>query len=55
MHYAKMSITIPQEIYDTIKRIAARQDAKVSHVVADALKDKIKKKSKNTLPGSKIC
>lgn len=43
MHYAKMSITIPQEIYDTIKRIAARQDAKVSHVVADALKDKIKK------------
>ena len=43
MHYAKMSITIPQEIYDTIKRIAARQDAKVSHVVADALKDKITK------------
>lgn len=43
MAYSKMSVTIPDEILREIKEIAASRDAKVSHLVAEALAEKIKR------------
>ena len=43
MVHSKMSVTVPEEIVDEIKRIAANKETKVSHLVTEALAEKIKK------------
>ncbi|MEW6668216.1 MAG: hypothetical protein AB1512_23640 [Thermodesulfobacteriota bacterium] len=37
MGYAKMSITVPDEVYQELKEIASRKHMKLSHLVSDAL------------------
>jgi len=43
MGYAKISVTIPDEMYDEIKSLALKNNIKLSHLVADALAEKAKK------------
>ena len=43
MGYSKVSVTIPQEIYDEIKSFSIRNNIKLSHVVTEALSDKLRK------------
>lgn len=43
MGYAKLSVTIPDELYDEIKSLAVKKNIKLSHLVADALAEKAKK------------
>jgi len=43
MGYAKVSVTIPQEVYEGIKDFSAKNDVKLSHLVAEALSDKLRK------------
>jgi len=43
MGYAKVSVTIPQEIYEGIKDFSSKNDVKLSHLVAEALSDKLRK------------
>ena len=43
MGYAKISVTIPQEIYQGIKDISLKNDVKLSHLVAEALSDKLRR------------
>lgn len=40
MGYAKLSVTIPDEMYDEIKSLALKKNIKLSHLVADALAEK---------------
>jgi len=51
MGYAKVSVTIPQEIYDEIKVFSSRHDIKLSHVVAEALSDKLRKLREEAMIG----
>lgn len=37
MGFAKMSITVPDEVYQELKEIASRKNMKLSHLVSDAL------------------
>ena len=41
MPHIKMSVTVPEDILNEIKKIAASKGAKVSHLVSEALGDKI--------------
>ena len=43
MGYSKMSVTIPDEIYQEIKKLASRKKVKLSHLVTDALAEKTRK------------
>jgi metal-responsive CopG/Arc/MetJ family transcriptional regulator len=43
MGYSKISVTIPDEIYQEIKELASRKQVKLSHLVADALAEKTRK------------
>ncbi|MEE9567563.1 MAG: hypothetical protein V3W17_08710 [Desulfobacteria bacterium] len=43
MTHSKMSVTVPQEIVDEIKKIAASRETKVSHLVTEALAEKIRR------------
>lgn len=43
MGYAKVSVTIPQEVYEEIKIFSSKNDVKLSHLVAEALSDKLRK------------
>ena len=43
MGHSKMSVTIPDEMYGEIKELALKKKIKLSHLVADALAEKIKK------------
>jgi hypothetical protein len=43
MAHSKMSVTVPEEVFDEIKRIATSRKTKVSHLVTEALAEKIKK------------
>ncbi len=43
MTHAKMSVTVPKEIYDEIRKAAATQKTKVSHLVTEALTEKLKR------------
>ena len=43
MAHIKMSVTVPEDIFDEIKKIASSRETKVSHLVTEALTDKIKK------------
>jgi len=48
MGHAKISVTVPEEILNEIKRIAEAKNRKLSHVVADALSEKIRKSKEDT-------
>ena len=43
MGYSKMSVTIPDKIYREIKELSSSRGTKVSHLVAEALSEKIRK------------
>ena len=43
MGHAKMSVTVPEEIFREIKEISAIRKTKLSHLVTEALTEKIKK------------
>ena len=43
MGYSKISVTIPDEIYQEIKELASRKKVKLSHLVTDALAEKTRK------------
>lgn len=42
MPQAKMSITVPYEMLNEIKKEAAKRHTKLSHLVAEAIADKLK-------------
>ena len=41
MNYRKISVTIPNELYEGLKEIAARERSKLSHFVAEAIAEKL--------------
>ena len=43
MGHSKMSVTVPDEILNEIKEISANHNTRLSHLVTEALLDKIKK------------
>ena len=43
MGYTKISVTIPQEIYHGVKDFSLKNDVKLSHLVAEALSEKLKR------------
>jgi predicted nucleic acid-binding protein len=43
MAHVKMSVTVPKEILDEIKKAAESRKTKVSHLVSEALAEKIKR------------
>ena len=43
MGYAKISITIPEEVFKEIKELAEKREIKLSHLVASALADEVRK------------
>jgi len=43
MPHIKMSVTVPEDILNEIKKIAANRETKISHLVTEALGDKIMK------------
>ena len=49
MGYAKISVTIPREIYEGIKDISLKNDVKVSHLVTEALSDKLRRIKEDAL------
>jgi len=44
MGHSKISVTIPDEIYNDINELASKGKVKLSHFVTEALVDKIRKK-----------
>jgi metal-responsive CopG/Arc/MetJ family transcriptional regulator len=44
MGHTKISVTIPDEIYNDINEMASREKIKLSHLVTEALIDKLRKK-----------
>jgi hypothetical protein len=49
MGYAKISVTVPQEVYEEIKDFSSRNDVKLSHLVSEALSDKLRKMKEEDL------
>lgn len=49
MGYAKVSVTIPQEIYQGIKDFSLKNDVKLSHLVAEALSEKLRRMKEEAL------
>ncbi len=43
MGYEKVSVTIPQEIYQGIKDFSLKNNVKLSHLVAEALSEKLRR------------
>ncbi len=43
MPQARMSVTVPKEMLDEIKKEAANRKTKLSHLVTEAIAEKIKK------------
>ena len=43
MAHSKMSVTVPEDILNEIKKMAVSREKKVSHLVTEALTDIIKK------------
>ena len=43
MGYSKLSVTIPDQTYKQIKELAAGKRVKLSHLVAEALSEKVLK------------
>ena len=44
MAHSKISVTIPDEIYNDINEMASKEKVKLSHLVTEALVDKLRKK-----------
>ena len=49
MGYAKLSVTIPDEIYREIKELASKKNIKLSHLVSNALAEKTRKMKEEAL------
>ena len=49
MGHAKMSVTIPDEMYKEIKAIASQKKIKLSHLVTEALAEKTQKLKEEAL------
>jgi len=43
MSYSKLSVTIPDEMFNEIKSFAAKKNIKLSHLVAEAIAEKARK------------
>jgi post-segregation antitoxin (ccd killing protein) len=43
MGYSKISVTIPDEMYNDIKEFTSREKIKISHLVAEAIADRLRK------------
>ena len=43
MGYSKISVTIPDEMYNDIKEFTSRERIKISHLVEEAIADKLRK------------
>ena len=43
MGYSKISVTIPDEMYNDMKEFTAKEKIKISHLVAEAIADKLRK------------
>jgi metal-responsive CopG/Arc/MetJ family transcriptional regulator len=44
MGHSKLSVTIPDDIFNQINDIASKEKAKLSHLVTEALVEKLRKK-----------
>ena len=44
MGHSKLSVTIPDEVYDQIYEFASKEKIKLSHLVTEALVEKLQKK-----------
>jgi len=44
MGHSKLSVTIPDDIYDQINRCASKEKIKLSHLVTEALIEKLRMK-----------
>ena len=44
MAHSKLSVTIPDDIYDQINEFASKEKIKLSHLVTEALVDKLRMK-----------
>ena len=44
MGHSKLSVTIPDDIYDQINKCASKEKIKLSHLVTEALVEKLKMK-----------
>lgn len=49
MGYVKVSVTIPQEIYQGIKDFSLKNNVKLSHLVAEALSEKLRRMKEEAL------
>jgi len=49
MRYSKLSVTIPDDMYKEIKKLASRKKLKLSHLVTEALADKARKMKEEAL------
>jgi len=49
MGFSKLSVTIPDEIYQELKEMAAKKRIKVSHLVTDALAEKTRRMKEESL------
>jgi hypothetical protein len=43
MGYSKLSVTVPDEVYEEIKELASRRKLKLSHLVTAALAEKTRR------------
>ncbi len=43
MGYSRISVTIPDEMYNDMKEFTSRDKIKISHLVAEAIADKLRK------------
>lgn len=43
MGYSKISVTIPDEMYNDMREFTSRERIKISHLVAEAIADKLRK------------
>jgi len=41
MNYKKISVTIPNPLYEELKKISNRERSKLSHIVAEAIAEKL--------------
>ena len=41
MNYKKISVTIPNPLYEELKKVTNREGSKLSHIVAEAIAEKL--------------
>ena len=49
MGYSKLSVTVPDEIYQEMRSFASKKKMKLSHLVTEALSEKTRKMKEDTL------